>query len=86
MPEIPCPDAPNPPPPAAAGAADSPAPPPPPAPPVPELIPARMLNESTYCPRLAYLMWVQQEWAESLLCKSEAGQLFNIPKQYLKLD
>ena len=35
------------------------------APPVPELIPARMLNEFTYCPRLAYLMWVQQEWAES---------------------
>jgi CRISPR-associated endonuclease Cas1/CRISPR-associated protein Cas4 len=24
-----------------------------------------MLNEFTYCPRLAYLMWVQQEWAES---------------------
>jgi CRISPR-associated endonuclease Cas1/CRISPR-associated protein Cas4 len=24
-----------------------------------------MLNEYTYCPRLAYLMWVQQEWAES---------------------
>lgn len=32
---------------------------------VPPLIPARMLNEFTYCPRLAYLMWVQQEWAES---------------------
>ena len=29
---------------------------------------------------------VLKEWADSLLCKSEAGQLFNIPKQYLKLD
>jgi CRISPR-associated protein Cas1 len=24
-----------------------------------------MLNEFAYCPRLAYLMWVQGEWAES---------------------
>ena len=29
------------------------------------LIPVRMLNEYVYCPRLAYLMWVQQEWADS---------------------
>lgn len=36
-----------------------------PARPVPALVPARMLNEFTYCPRLAYLMWVQQEWADS---------------------
>jgi CRISP-associated protein Cas1 len=28
-------------------------------------LPARMLNEFAYCPRLAYLMWVQGEWAES---------------------
>jgi len=28
-------------------------------------LPARMLNEYTYCPRLAYLEWVQGEWAES---------------------
>ena len=33
---------------------------------VPELIPARMLNEFAYCPRLAYLMWVQGEWADNL--------------------
>jgi CRISPR-associated endonuclease Cas1/CRISPR-associated protein Cas4 len=33
---------------------------------VPALIPARMLNEFAYCPRLAYLMWVQQEWAENV--------------------
>jgi CRISPR-associated endonuclease Cas1/CRISPR-associated protein Cas4 len=29
------------------------------------LIPARMVNEFVYCPRLAYLMWTQSEWAES---------------------
>ena len=29
------------------------------------LIPVRMVNEYVYCPRLAYLMWVQAEWADS---------------------
>lgn len=29
------------------------------------LMPARMVNEYEYCPRLAYLEWVQGEWAES---------------------
>ena len=29
------------------------------------LIPARMVNEWVYCPRLAYLEWVEGEWAES---------------------
>ncbi|MBL8473778.1 MAG: CRISPR-associated endonuclease Cas1 [Rhodocyclaceae bacterium] len=29
------------------------------------LLPARMVNEYAYCPRLAVLMWVQQEWADS---------------------
>ena len=29
------------------------------------LIPVRMLNEWTYCPRLAYLEWVDGEWASS---------------------
>jgi len=29
------------------------------------LIPVRMVNEYVYCPRLAYLMWVQSEWADS---------------------
>ncbi|TCO78834.1 CRISPR-associated Cas1 family protein /CRISPR-associated Cas4 family exonuclease [Plasticicumulans lactativorans] len=28
-------------------------------------LPARMVNEYVYCPRLAYLMWVQQEWSDS---------------------
>ena len=29
------------------------------------LVPARMVNEYRYCPRLAYLEWVQSEWTES---------------------
>lgn len=32
---------------------------------VPDYIPARMLNEFAYCPRLFYLEWVQGEWADS---------------------
>ena len=31
----------------------------------PPLVPARMVNEYSYCPRLAYLEWVQGEWADS---------------------
>lgn len=31
----------------------------------PDLVPARMLNEHTYCPRLAYLEWVQGDFADS---------------------
>ncbi len=31
-----------------------------------ELIPARMLNEFAYCPRLAYLEWVQGEFTDNL--------------------
>ncbi len=29
------------------------------------LIPARMINEWVYCPRLAYLEWIDGEWADS---------------------
>lgn len=39
-----------------------------PAPPVSgetPLVPARMVNEFVYCPRLAYLMWAQSEWADT---------------------
>ena len=32
---------------------------------VPALVPARMLNEYTYCPRLCYMEWVQGEFAHS---------------------
>jgi CRISPR-associated protein Cas1 len=30
-----------------------------------DFVPARMLNEFTYCPRLGYLEWVQGEWADN---------------------
>ena len=30
-----------------------------------DLVPARMLNEYAYCPRLCYLEWVQGEFADS---------------------
>ncbi|WP_417847151.1 CRISPR-associated endonuclease Cas1 [Thalassoglobus sp.] len=33
------------------------------------LLPVRMLNEFTYCPRLGYLEWVQGEWADNLETK-----------------
>ena len=32
---------------------------------LPSPLSARMLNEYAYCPRLAYLEWVQGEWADS---------------------
>lgn len=32
---------------------------------VPDLVPVRMINEFAYCPRLAYLEWVQGEFADS---------------------
>lgn len=33
---------------------------------LPDLIPVRMLNEFVYCPRLAYLEWVDGEFAENV--------------------
>jgi len=33
---------------------------------VSDLIPARMLNEFAYCPRLCYIEWVQGEFADSV--------------------
>ena len=39
--------------------------PPPPADANTPLVPARMVNEWVYCPRLAYLEWVEGEWAET---------------------
>jgi CRISPR-associated protein Cas1 len=32
---------------------------------VPDLVPARMLNEFTYCPRLFYLEWVQSRFVDN---------------------
>lgn len=39
----------------------------------PPLLPARMLNEFAYCPRLGYLEWVQGEWEET--ADTVAGEL-----------
>src|SRR6516164_4524197 len=39
--------------------------PPPPLRPDQPYLPARMVNEFQYCPRLAYLEWVQKEWQDS---------------------
>lgn len=33
---------------------------------VPDLVPARMVNEFIYCPRLFFLEWVQAQWADNL--------------------
>jgi len=33
--------------------------------PLPDLVPARMVNEYVYCPRLAWLEWVQGDWADN---------------------
>jgi len=33
---------------------------------LPDMLPVRMLNEFTYCPRLGYLEWVEGEWAGNL--------------------
>lgn len=32
---------------------------------IPDLVPVRMVNEFAYCPRLAYLEWVQGEFADN---------------------
>lgn len=32
----------------------------------PDLVPARMVNEFVYCPRLSFLEWVQGEWDDNL--------------------
>ena len=32
---------------------------------LPEVIPARMVNEFAYCPRLFHLEWVGREWADN---------------------
>ena len=33
---------------------------------VPDLVPARMVNEFTYCPRLFYLEWVHAQFADNV--------------------
>jgi CRISPR-associated protein Cas1 len=43
---------------------------------VPELVPARMLNEFAYCPRLFYLEWVEGLWEEN--ADTAAGELAHV--------
>lgn len=38
----------------------------------PDMVPARMVNEFVFCPRLFYLEWVQGEWADNAF--TEAGR------------
>ncbi|MDZ4687410.1 MAG: CRISPR-associated endonuclease Cas1 [Planctomycetaceae bacterium] len=49
-----------------------------------ELIPARMLNEFTYCPRLAYLEWVQGEFRDNLETKQGTFGHRNVDKPTTK--
>jgi CRISPR-associated protein Cas1 len=49
--------------------------------PVPELVPARMLNEHAYCPRLAYLEWVQGDFADSADTVDGRWQHRNVDKE-----
>jgi CRISPR-associated protein Cas1 len=49
--------------------------------PVPALVPARMLNEHTYCPRLAYLEWVQGDFADSSDTVDGRWQHRNVDKE-----
>lgn len=44
---------------------------------LPGVVPARMLNEFVYCPRLFYLEWVDKRWADS--ADTAQGQLAHEP-------
>lgn len=46
-----------------------------------DLIPVRMLNEFTYCPRLAYLEWVQGEFKDNLDTKQGSFGHRNVDKE-----
>ncbi len=48
---------------------------------VPDLVPARMLNEHAYCPRLAYLEWVQGDFADSADTVDGRWQHRNVDKE-----
>jgi hypothetical protein len=53
---------------------------------LPDLIPARILNEYVYCPRLAYLEWVDQHLADNADAtegSSFTGWLARSPQRHL---
>jgi CRISP-associated protein Cas1 len=47
----------------------------------PDYLPARMLNEYTYCPRLGYLMWVQGEFADNVYTEHGRFQHRRVDKE-----
>jgi CRISPR-associated protein Cas1 len=49
-----------------------------------DLIPVRMLNEYTYCPRLAYIEWVQGEFTDNLDTKQGTFGHRNVDKESTK--
>lgn len=48
---------------------------------LPELVPVRMLNEQAYCPRLAYLEWVQGDFADNADTVDGRFQHRNVDKE-----
>lgn len=60
-----------------------------------EPIPARMINEFAYCPRLFYLEYVQREWAESAdtldgsfvhrRVDTETGKIAEVPEENVEI-
>jgi CRISPR-associated protein Cas1 len=52
---------------------------------VPDLIPSRILNEFAYCPRLAYLEWVQAEWEANEFTADGAFQHRRVDQEEGKL-
>jgi CRISPR-associated protein Cas1 len=58
---------------------------PPSEPELPPLVPARMLNEHAYCPRLAYLEWVQGDFADSVDTVDGRYQHRRVDKEHGKL-
>jgi len=48
---------------------------------LPDLVPVRMLNEQAYCPRLAYLEWVQGDFADNADTVEGRFQHRNVDKE-----
>ena len=48
----------------------------------PDLVPARMLNEYAYCPRLCWLVWVEAVFADSY--NANATQALGKPCRFVE--
>ena len=42
------------------------------------LVPVRMVNEWVYCPRLAFLEWVDGEWADTSIVANDVTVKFKL--------